>query len=116
MDDDFNTAEAMKPIFEVANAVNAYLTRVEKPKESVLRKALEFFRIISEIFGIFEEYFKETKETKEEELIDLLIEVRSALRKQKNFELADKIRAQLRELGIQLEDTPQGTIWKRINV
>jgi len=116
MDDDFNTAEAMKPIFEVANAVNAYLTKVEKPKESVLRKALEFFRIISEVFGIFEEYFKETKETKEEELIDLLIEVRSALRKQRNFELADKIRAQLRELGIQLEDTPQGTIWKRINV
>jgi len=116
MDDDFNTAEAMRSIFEVANAVNAYLTRVEKPKESVLRKALEFFRIISEVFGIFEEYFKETKETKEEELIGLLIEVRSALRKQRNFELADKIRAQLRELGIQLEDTPQGTIWKRINV
>ena len=116
MDDDFNTAEAMKPIFEVANAVNRYLERVEKPKESVLRKALEFFRMISEVFGIFEDYFKEAKKTKEEELIKLLIEVRSALRKQKNFELADRIRSQLRELGIQLEDTPQGTIWKRIEV
>ncbi|HIH73227.1 MAG TPA: cysteine--tRNA ligase, partial [Thermococcaceae archaeon] len=116
MDDDFNTAEAMKPIFEVANAVNRYLERVERPKESVLRKALEFFKMISEVFGIFEDYFKEAKETKEEELIELLVEVRSALRKQKNFELADKIRSELRELGIQLEDTPQGTIWKRINV
>ena len=72
--------------------------------------------LCAKVFGIFEDYFKEAKKTKEEELIELLIEVRSALRKQKNFELADRIRSQLRELGIQLEDTPQGTIWKRIEV
>ncbi|AIF69738.1 cysteinyl-tRNA synthetase [Palaeococcus pacificus DY20341] len=117
MDDDFNTAEAMKPIFEVSNAVNAYLTKVEKPKESVLRKALEFFKMVGEVFGLFEDYFKEDKgESKEEELIELLIQVRAELRKQKNFALADEIRAKLRELGIQLEDTPKGTIWKKVTV
>lgn len=117
MDDDFNTAEAMKSIFEVANAVNKYLTEVEKPKESVLRKALEFFQMVGEIFGLFEEYFKESKEeSKEKELIELLIQIRAELRKQKNYALADEIRAKLREMGIQLEDTPQGTIWKRIKV
>ncbi|MCD6559421.1 MAG: cysteine--tRNA ligase [Palaeococcus sp.] len=116
MDDDFNTAEAMKPIFEVANAVNAYITKVEKPKASVLRKALEFFRMVGEVFGLFDGYFKEEGESREEELIELLIQVRSELRKQRNFALADEIRAKLREMGIQLEDGPQGTIWKRINV
>ncbi|ANF23299.1 cysteine--tRNA ligase [Thermococcus piezophilus] len=116
MDDDFNTAEAMKPIFEVSNAVNRYLTKVENTKESVLRKAMEFFRMVSEIFGIFEDYFKEEKAGSEETLIELLIEVRAELRKQRNFTLADKIRDELKALGIQLEDTPQGTVWKRINV
>ncbi|WP_297518173.1 cysteine--tRNA ligase, partial [Thermococcus sp.] len=106
MDDDFNTAEALKAVFEASNAVNRYLTRVETPKESILRKAWEFFKAVSEVFGIFEDYFREQKAGEEEELIKLLIEVRAQLRKERNFALADRIRAELRELGIQLEDTP----------
>ncbi len=116
MDDDFNTAEALKAVFEASNAINRYLTQVETPKESILRKAWEFFRAVSEVFGIFEDYFREQKAGEEGELIKLLIEVRSQLRKERNFALADKIRAELRELGIQLEDTPQGTVWKRVRV
>ena len=116
MDDDFNTAEALKAVFEASNAVNRYLTRVETPKESILRKAWEFFKAVSEVFGIFEDYFREQKAGEEEELIKLLIEVRAQLRKERNFALADRIRAELRELGIQLEDTPQGTVWKRVRV
>jgi cysteinyl-tRNA synthetase len=116
MDDDFNTAEAMKAVFEVSNAVNRYLTKVERPKESILRKAMEFFRVVSEVFGIFEDYFREQRAGEEEELIRLLIDVRAQLRKERNFALADRIRAELREMGIQLEDTPQGTVWKRVKV
>ncbi|NJE75869.1 cysteine--tRNA ligase [Thermococcus sp. ES12] len=116
MDDDFNTAEAMKAVFEISNAVNRYLTKVERPKESILRKAMEFFRIVSEVFGIFEDYFREQRAGEEEELIRLLIDVRAQLRKERNFALADRIRAELREMGIQLEDTPQGTVWKRVKV
>lgn len=116
MDDDFNTAEALKAVFEVSNAINRYLTQVEKPKESILRKAWEFFKMVSEVFGIFEDYFREQKAGEEEALIKLLIDVRAQLRKERKFDLADKIRDELRNLGIQLEDTPQGTVWKRIKV
>ncbi|AEH24727.1 cysteine--tRNA ligase [Pyrococcus yayanosii] len=116
MDDDFNTAEALKAVFEVSNAVNRYLTKVERPKESVLRKAWEFFKAVSEVFGLFEDYFKEQKTGNEEALIKLLVDVRAQLRKEKRYDLADKIREELRKLGIQLEDTPQGTVWKRIRV
>jgi len=116
MDDDFNTAEALKAVFEASNAVNRYLTQVETPKESILRKAWEFFRIVSEVFGIFEDYFREEKAGEEEELIKLLIDVRAQLRKERRFDIADGIRDKLKNLGIQLEDTPQGTVWKRVRV
>ncbi|ASI98424.1 cysteine--tRNA ligase [Thermococcus celer] len=116
MDDDFNTAEALKAVFEVSGAVNRYIREVERPKESVLRKALEFFKTISEVFGLFEDYFRERKAGDEEALIGLLVDVRAKLRKERNFALADEIRARLRELGVQLEDTPEGTVWKRVRV
>ena len=116
MDDDFNTAEALKAVFEASNAINRYLTEVKTPKESILRKAWEFFKTVSEVFGIFEDYFREEKAGNEEALIELLVEVRSQLRKERRFDLADKIRDELRSLGIQLEDTPEGTVWKRVKV
>ncbi|GAI06726.1 unnamed protein product, partial [marine sediment metagenome] len=45
--------------------------------------------------------------------IDLLISTREQLRQASQFQLADEIRARLAELGIALEDTPQGTVWRR---
>jgi len=45
--------------------------------------------------------------------MELLISTRNKLREAKQFQLADEIRAKLDELGIALEDTPKGTVWKR---
>jgi len=47
-------------------------------------------------------------------LVDLLIELRGDLRKAKRYDLADKVRDRLAGLGVVLEDTPQGTQWKRV--
>jgi len=44
--------------------------------------------------------------------IDFLRDIRNRLRQEKHYQLADEIRAKLGELGIALEDTPQGTVWK----
>ena len=46
------------------------------------------------------------------DLLELIVNVRSELRKRKIYDLADKIREELRELGIILEDTREGTIWR----
>jgi cysteinyl-tRNA synthetase len=56
----------------------------------------------------------EIKNNKLEELINLIVEVRQDLRKQRNFEISDKIRNKLKEIGIILEDTKEGTKWKII--
>ncbi len=114
MNDDFNTAEALKAAFEVSNVINRYITAVGRPEESILRKAMEFFKVVSEVFGIMEDYFLKENVGEEDKLIELLIGVRAELRKSRSYDLADKIRAELRSLGIQLEDTPSGTVWKRI--
>ncbi len=49
----------------------------------------------------------------ETKLVDLLIEVRSRARLAKQYDLADFIRSQLSELGVALEDTRGGTVWRR---
>ena len=114
MDDDFNTSEALKYVFEVSNAINKYINTSNNPSKSVLIKALEFFKMVGEIFGIFKEFDSENKEGMEEDLINILINIRAELKKEKNYNLADKIRDELKNIGIQLEDSPRGTIWKKL--
>jgi len=46
-------------------------------------------------------------------LIDILIEVRTMARREKRFDIADFIRSRLEEIGVEIEDTPAGTKWKR---
>ncbi len=116
MDDDFNTPEALKYVFEVSNIINGYINIVDNPNKSVLIKALEFFKVVGEIFGIFNNFESKNNKTEktEEELINILINIRADLKKEKNYNLADKIRGDLKNMGIQLEDSPKGTIWKKL--
>lgn len=116
MDDDFNTPEALKYVFEVSNIINGYINIADNPNKSVLIKALDFFKVVGEIFGIFNNFESKNnkKEKTEEELINILINIRADLKKEKNYNLADKIRGELKNMGIQLEDSPKGTIWKKL--
>jgi len=47
-------------------------------------------------------------------VVDLFLQIRSDLRAKKEWELADRIRNQLKEIGIQIEDRKEGTVWKKI--
>ena len=107
MDDDFNTAQAIATLFDLAREIN-------RADESGLeaggaRKVL--FELAS-ILGLTLEPPK-MPSLDAEPFIQLLISIRNQLREARQWQLADDIRAQLGELGIALEDTPRGTMWKR---
>ncbi len=108
MDDDFNTANAITVMFDTAKEANILLQNENSSKE-LLEAYLQLFEDYGQILGL---------SLKQELLLDneieALIEARQTARKNRDFAKADQIRDELKEKGIQLEDTPQGVRWKRI--
>ncbi|OSA96600.1 UNVERIFIED_ORG: cysteine--tRNA ligase [Clostridium botulinum] len=109
MDDDFNTADALTVLFELTKDTNTNIN-VNSSKELV-NKALDLIRELGAPLGLLQ---KITKGSLEDE-IESLIQQRQDARKNKDFALSDKIRDDLKDRGIVLEDTPQGVRWKKIN-
>lgn len=107
MNDDFNTANGIAAIFELAKLANVYL--MEKNTEVVV---LEHFKaMFEELMGVLGITLGD--EDLLDEDIEQLIEERLTARKEKNFARSDEIRDLLKEQGILLEDTAQGTRWRR---
>ena len=107
MDDDFNAANGITVVYELAKWLNNY-SEQERVSAAVLATALDEYTKMLTVFGI--EF--QTAGLLDEE-IDQLIEERNQARKDKNFARSDEIRDQLKEQGIILEDTPQGVRWRR---
>ena len=107
MDDDFNTANGISVLFELSALANKYLMEKNTDKE-VIEKFLKQFEELFDVLGLQLE-----KEELLDDEIEALIEKRIQARKDRDFQLADQIRDQLKDLNIILEDTPQGTRWKR---
>ncbi|MED3624845.1 cysteine--tRNA ligase [Neobacillus thermocopriae] len=107
MDDDFNTAKAISVLFDLSKLANYYLMEKNTAVEVIDAFTNEFEELFT-VLGLTLE-----KEELLDEEIDALIEKRNQARKERNFQLADQIRDQLKEMNIILEDTPQGTRWKR---
>lgn len=108
MNDDFNTAAAIGVVFEAVRTINTRL------KEGVISKviydsAIEFLHDVNEVMGIFDMGDQTEHDTS---MIDALIDERNTARKNKDYARSDEIRDILTEMGIILEDTPQGTNWK----
>jgi cysteinyl-tRNA synthetase len=111
LDDDFNTAKAMGYFFEIARIVNS-LDEGNNHAYAVMIQAKEVFEKFGhEIFGLTFEKSVE-QQGLVDDLMDLLINIRTEARKEKNFALGDSIRDRLKEIGILLEDRPDGTSWK----
>ncbi len=107
MDDDFNTALAISVLFELSKLANYYLLEKNTATQVIDAFTTEFEELFR-VLGLTLE-----KEEMLDEEIDVLIEKRIQARKDRNFQLADQIRDQLKDMNIILEDTPQGTRWKR---
>ncbi len=138
MDDDFNTAQGIAVLFDLAREVN----RIEEggrdaaPARAALKElggvlGLTFkapegpaldaapFRELAlsvkeKLSGVnLDTVIPESLPAEADAIIGLLVEARQELRKAKQFQFADEIRSGLNGLGIALEDTPRGTVWKR---
>ncbi len=107
MDDDFNTADAISVIFDLIKDINKNLN-INSSKE-ILRYSLDLIKELGEPLGILQ---KSTKVNLEDEIEKLIVK-REKARKEKNFQLSDKIRDDLKVRGIILLDTPQGVRWKK---
>ena len=113
MNDDFNTAAALGVLFDVVYLINTSLKENETlPDEffTLSKNALDEYDSILGVIGIDD---AETENDDESAEIERLIQERAEARKAKNFARSDEIRDSLKSRGIVLEDTPQGTKWKR---
>ncbi|AYO32337.1 cysteine--tRNA ligase [Biomaibacter acetigenes] len=110
MDDDFNTADAIAALFDMVREFNVNIN--ENSSRKVIIKTIELLLELGKVLGFFGK-FKQGELLDEE--IQRKIEERQQARKARNFALADKIRDELKEKGIILEDTPAGVRWKRQN-
>ncbi|MDW0113407.1 cysteine--tRNA ligase [Sporosarcina saromensis] len=108
MDDDFNTANAIAAIFELAKTANVYL-KEKNTQTTVLTYFIETFDRLMGVLGL---PFEQEQDLLDED-VEQLIEERLTARREKNFQRADEIRDVLKQQGIILEDTAQGTRWKR---
>ncbi|MEM4390172.1 MAG: cysteine--tRNA ligase [Candidatus Micrarchaeia archaeon] len=134
MDNDFDTSTALAQLFEIARHINTYINE-GKINKHVLEHAVAEYRSLAGILGLLER-LPERIPTEQHtarlrslaisigiaeekaqqlgfaELMALIISEREKARKAKDFAKGDEIRAKLRELGIILEDTPMGTLWR----
>jgi len=109
MDDDFNTADAVAVIFELVRESNS-ITAEDNPSKEFANAALKMLNELIDVLGLL--YGDENEKSLDTE-VESLINKRQAARSEKNWAEADKIRDRLNEMGIILEDTPQGVKWKR---
>ena len=107
MDDDLNTADAVSVIFDLVRDINSNIN--ENSPKTIIKSAYDMFIELTSVLRIVN---KEEESLDDE--IERLIEERQKARKEKNWALADKIRDDLKNRGIILEDTPQGVKWRRI--
>lgn len=121
MDDDFNTARALACCFDLVREVNTAVHAAVLPSKKALERAMNLFCGFNRVLGIVPEregkpLFEATAggDDLSGRLLDLLVAVRQEARIKKDWATADRIREGLKEIGIVLEDTPEGVRWKRV--
>ncbi len=108
MDDDFNTPLALAALYELVKAINT--ARDQDVNAEQLKPAQDTLRELTNVLGL---RLQEKQGSSEDEArVIALIEERAEARKQKNWARSDEIRVQLKEMGVTIEDSKDGTKWR----
>jgi cysteinyl-tRNA synthetase len=108
MDDDFNTSLALAALYELVKAINT--ARDNGAADEQLKPAQGMLRELTGVLGLRLQEKQGSGDA--DKFISLLVEVRSEVRKQKLWQLSDLIRDKLKESGIVIEDSKEGTTWR----
>ena len=113
MDDDFNTAGAIGKLFDLSKDVNILLNSGQAVSQETLQAIDDLYRELGgQILGIIPDSLtEEAVEGLDEALVELLLEIRTQAREAKQWAQADQIRDRLAELGVVVEDRPEGPTW-----
>jgi cysteinyl-tRNA synthetase len=125
MDDDFNTAGAIAVMHQLATEVNRFIetSDVERARHAdqvtAAGAGAASLRRLGQLLGLFRagaapSVTKSSRGELLDQVMALLIELRQTARKDRNFALADAVRDGLAKIGVTLEDTPTGTIWRKV--
>lgn len=110
MDDDLNTADGIGVIFELVRELNTAMDG-ESPSPGAAKAGLS---LLEELTGVLGLLYGRKEEASLDGEVEALIAARNEARAAKNWAEADRIRDQLKEMGIALKDTPQGVTWSRM--
>lgn len=114
MNDDFNTPLALSVLFELAHAIN---TNKKKQPEQALKQAKILATLAGDI-GLLQNdanaFLQSGLSDEEKQQIEDLIQQRQEARQNKQWDVADKLRDELQQRGIELEDGAEGTLWRRV--
>ncbi len=113
MDDDFNVQNALTALYDLLPVVNANLNAQNADKQTLSAFKTLFSKWLL-IFGIDCKQFAKSNTHRDDDKIAALIKKRDEARKNKDWATSDQIRDQLKEMGIKIQDTPQGTRWTRV--
>ncbi|MBK9211200.1 MAG: cysteine--tRNA ligase [Anaerolineales bacterium] len=108
MDSDFNTAGAIAALFELSKIINT--ARDNGASDEQLKSAQGIFRELSSVLGLKLEEKQGSGE--QDEQVNALIAERTEARQQKQWKRSDEIRDQLKEMGVTIEDSKDGTTWR----
>jgi len=118
MDDDFNTAQAVAVIFDFVKEVNRRITETEHISVEFYKNVKVFLeKTAVEVLGVmnFDVDDKSANKNIDVNFIQQMIDRRTEAKNEKNYTRADKIREELKELGIELKDSKEGTTYKIVN-
>jgi len=112
MEDDFNTADAIAVLFELVREANAVTAADKQPTRAVAAAALSMLSELEGVLGLV--YGDGAEDSELAAKVEALIAARADAKKAKNYAEADRIRDELKNMGIAIMDTKQGVQWKKL--
>jgi len=117
MDNDFNTAQAIGVLNELSSDINGFINDsdlvINKATQSIIKESYDLFNKLTDVLGLKLNLETDKKENPQlvNDLVDYILEIRKQARENKNYEKADQIRDDLKEMGIEVNDGPHGVEW-----